>query len=281
MSNFTDNFAALNLLIEGLGNSPIAAGKSYNLARTNQLQKVGSIFNLSAIANGQSIAFNSTTKTFIPASFALTSHTHTEFAPTTHTHAEYALANHTHPVDGVYAAVDHTHSGYAPTNHTHLIADLPALLGNAIASNAQRLFWASPNSGSGTPTFRAILDSDIPTSFPRLNATNTFTKAQRSQIVTLSIVGGTVTLNPSDSNDFVVELSETATLVISGGTASDSFRLTVIQTAIGGRILTLPNGTKMQGGVAVSYSGSPGAIDKLYFDTHNGTTWCCSFANFG
>lgn len=170
--------------------------------------------------------------------------------------------------------------GYAPTAHSHAIADLPSLVGAAVASNTQRLFWASPSSATGAPSFRAIADVDLSSNIPRKNETNTFTKAQRSQIVTLSIASGSVTLNPSDSNDFLLELSESATLIISGGVASDSFRLTVVQTAIGGRILTLPAGTKMQGGVAVAYSSTPGAIDKLYFDSHNGTTWCCSFANF-
>lgn len=170
---------------------------------------------------------------------------------------------------------------FAPTAHSHAIADLPSLVGASVASNAQKLFWASPNSATGTPSFRAIADSDLSANIPKLNTSNTFTKAQRSQIVTLSIATGVVNLNPADSNDFVLELSQSATLVIAAGVESDSFRLTVIQTAIGGRILTLPVGLKMQGGISATYSTAPGAIDKLYFDTHNGSTWCCSFANFG
>lgn len=169
--------------------------------------------------------------------------------------------------------------GFAAVGHSHAIADLPSLVGASVASNAQKLFWATPNSATGTPSFRAIADSDLSANIPKLNISNTFTKAQRSQIVTLSIVSGTVTLNPDDSNDFLLELSESATLVISGGTASDSFRLTVAQTAVGGRILTLPAGTLTPNGAQITYSSTPGSIDKLSFDSHNGTTWACSWVN--
>lgn len=216
-----------------------------------------------------------------------------DYAPTNHTHSDATTstsgfmsgADKT-KLDGLnasnYASSSHAHSD-ATTSVSGFMSGSDKTKLNAVSPNSttQKTFWAAPSSADGAPNFRAIADSDLSSNIPKLNQSNTFTKAQRSQIVTLSIASGVATLNPSDSNDFLLELSENATLAISGGTASDSFRLTVVQTAIGGRVLTLPAGVKMQGGIPVTYSSSPGAIDKLYFDSHNGTVWCCSFANFG
>lgn len=150
-----------------------------------------------------------------------------------------------------------------------------------LAQQVARKFWAAPELADGVPTFRAIAFADLPAEVPSLNTSNTFAKAQRSAMVTLPITSGTVTVNPADSNDFLIELSTNATLVIQNGVPSDSFRITVVQAAVGGRVLSLPNGIKFQGGIAPTFSSAPGAIDKLFFDTHNGTVWCCTFANFG
>lgn len=213
------------------------------------------------------------------------------YAPTNHTHADATTS-----ASGFMSEADKTKldglnaSNYASSAHTHANAttsasgfmsgvDKTKLDDVSPASATQKTFWAAPSGTNGAPSFRAIADSDLSSNIPKINTSNTFTKAQRSQIVTLSIVSGVVTLNPSDSNDFVVELSSSATLVISGGTASDSFRLTVVQTAIGGRILSLPSGTLTPNGAQITYSSTPGSIDKLSFDSHNGTTWACSWVN--
>lgn len=105
MTKFTDEFSAFNSLITGLGNTPIAAGNSFESDRVSQWQKMGGIFNLGAIANGQSLIFNSSTKTFTPATFAPISHTHA-IANVTNLQSTLDLPNTVAALSGASVSID-------------------------------------------------------------------------------------------------------------------------------------------------------------------------------
>lgn len=75
MSYYTDEFNSLNSLIGALGSDTLSAGKSYELDKIALLEKLVSLFELDAIATGQSIVRDSS-GSFIPENFALEEHSH-------------------------------------------------------------------------------------------------------------------------------------------------------------------------------------------------------------
>lgn len=167
MSYYLDEFNTLNSLIAALGSDTLSAGNSYELSKIALLEKLVSIFELNAIASGQSIKLDSL-GAFIPANFADSIHPHahldslvgekpakTFLAAPSDTLGEptYREIELTDIPEGLSSLAG---GSFSPQNHSHSALD------TLIASQAAKSFLASPTNSTGSASYRTIEMADLP-----------------------------------------------------------------------------------------------------------------------
>ena len=170
-----------------------------------------------------------------------------------------------------------TLDGYGITDAQALDATLTALAGVTFA--ADKALYATGDDAFGTFTFvsymRGLMASADEASFKAaINHTsglaqtavvNTFTKAQRTTIVTLAD-GTTITPDMDDGNDFEVTLGGNRSLANPTNlTAGQSGSIRVIQDGTGSRTLTYGTYWKFTGGTPPTLSTGPGSSDVLHY----------------
>jgi hypothetical protein len=144
------------------------------------------------------------------------------------------------------------------------------------ATQAAHAVLAGPTTGSpAAPTFRALVAADVPT-LAQSQVTNLVTdlaaKMALAAFATLTD-GSTVTWATAGVGlpNATVTLGGNRTLSITGATSGQSGTLIVTQDGTGSRTLTLPSGSKVEGG-ALALSTAAGAIDVLAY-TYDGTNY--------
>ncbi|GGO88998.1 hypothetical protein GCM10011348_45720 [Marinobacterium nitratireducens] len=105
-----------------------------------------------------------------------------------------------------------------------------------------------------------------------LDTANTWTKAQRGEVTTLTD-GATITPDFSDSNNFTVTLGGNRTLAnpSAGIVAGQSGFIEVKQDATGSRTLALGSYYKTAGGAGITLSTAANAIDTLEYRVRSAT----------
>lgn len=106
-----------------------------------------------------------------------------------------------------------------------------------------------------------------------LNEAQTFTAAQRSQPVALSISSGTVTIDCNASNTYTLALTANVTsVVLSNLTAGTNFDLAIAQSG-GFTMAGWPASIRwVNGNIAPTISPTANAVDVLMFKSFDGTT---------
>lgn len=104
-----------------------------------------------------------------------------------------------------------------------------------------------------------------------LNSANTFTKRQAVAPVNLTFAA-TVNVDLNASNNFILTLIGNVSLAFTNITAGTSGWIDLIQDSVGSRTLTLPAICKKPGGAALALTTTPGAKDKLFYSSSDGTT---------
>ena len=100
---------------------------------------------------------------------------------------------------------------------------------------------------------------------PQINVVNTYTKAQRTTIVTLAD-GATITPDMDAGNDFQVTLGGNRTLANpSNLTEGQSGSIRVVQDGTGSRTLTFGSYYKFSGGTPPIFSTGAGSVDILHY----------------
>lgn len=80
-------------------------------------------------------------------------------------------------------------------------------LGLTLATQSANLVWAGPTSGgAASPTFRSLVDSDLPANVAFLDRNQSWTAAQREPLVTVSPSGATFTPNFDTGQSFSMTL---------------------------------------------------------------------------
>lgn len=105
--------------------------------------------------------------------------------------------------------------------------------------------------------------AQLPATLAYLNLNQTFTKAQRSAVTTLTD-GASINVDFSLSNDFTVTLGGNRTLTFTNAVAGQSGTIVVNQDGTGGRTLAY-TGFKFYGGVAPTLTMTASAVDHLHY----------------
>lgn len=107
----------------------------------------------------------------------------------------------------------------------------------------------------------------------RLNAAQVYTRAQRSQPFNLSIASGVVAIDCSESNTFLLLLTENVTsITFSNLFAGASFDIQISQDGTGGRTISWPAAVTWAGANALTPSPGANAVDVVSFKSFDGTT---------
>ena len=117
---------------------------------------------------------------------------------------------------------------------------------------------------------------DVGANIPKLDATNTFTKAQRTTVVTLTS-GASIVVDGAASNVFALTLGTNAVLTNPSSLGAGKYTFIITQDGTGGRTLGFGSAYKFASGADTSISTTAGSISVIQ-GTSDGTSLYCSLA---
>jgi hypothetical protein len=162
-----------------------------------------------------------------------------------------------------------TLTGTVTTSGSLTLGGTLAVTASNFASQTAKTFLAAPNGSAGVPTFRELVNADLP------SIISTTLQAYSESKVTNAAATGTVTLDLSTSNVFQNTLTGNTTFAFSNPPANTkvfSFTIITVQDATGGRTITWPASKKFSGGVTPPPTTTANAIDVWSVMTYDGGT---------
>jgi hypothetical protein len=166
---------------------------------------------------------------------------------------------------------------YAPLAHNHLIGDLPVALGTAIGSTIAKSFWATPIGNSGTPSFREIVISDLPTILAREDEGNYYAGSQQLQAIAVTSAVS-ITIDTNSGTWFVISpLAHNTTIQLPAFTSGKTYRIILsIQQPATPLPIDWSTSFKFQNKVKPIATTNPGGWDEFLLICPNGTDWLVS-----
>lgn len=145
---------------------------------------------------------------------------------------------------------------------------------NPYASKTQNYVLAAPNGSSGLPTFRALDDTDIPTTLTNKTLTNPTVTNYVESVVAIGTVTTSNTISLTSGTIQTVTLSAGATCIFTMPTAvaGKSFIVLIKQAASTGSGNATFSGVKWAGSVTPTITPTPGKMDIATF-VSDGTNW--------